>query len=390
FDPRLEERMRAVLPAARRSGARIITNMGAANPAAAAGKVAEIARDLGLEGLRVAAVLGDDVLSAVQVADLAFVDRPGRVSDLGDRVISANAYLGAWPIAEALDQGADVVVTGRVCDAALFLAPMIHRFGWAVDDWTRLGRGTVVGHLLECAGQLTGGYFADPGVKDIPALARLGFPFADVSANGDAVLGKLPDTGGRLSAATCSEQLLYEVIDPATYLQADVTADFSGVRFQEIAPDRIAVSGAGGAPRPATVKVSVGYHDGFMGEGQISYAGLGAAARGRLAIDIVRERLKQTGVEVDALDCTLIGLDSVDRRPVRPEDEAAAREVRARIAARASSALAADRIGAEVEALYTNGPAGGGGVTRRMSEVIAIGSVLLPREQVSASVQLWE
>jgi hypothetical protein len=390
FDPKLEARMGAVLPATRRTGAAIITNMGAANPAGAADEVARIARDLGITGLRVAAVLGDDVLDTVRGADPAFIDRDGRVSDLDARLVSANAYLGALPIAEALSQGADVVVTGRVCDAALFLAPMIHRFGWAVDDWTRLGRGTVVGHLLECAGQLTGGYFADPGVKDVPDLARLGFPFADVNANGDAILGKPPNTGGRLSVASCREQLLYEVFDPSRYLQADVVADFSGVRFHELGSDRVHVSGGDGGKRPATLKVSVGYRDGFIGEGQISYAGAGAAARGRLAIDIVRERLSLTKVTTSALDCSLIGLDSVDRRPLLPEVEAATREVRVRIAARTDSVAAAEQVGAEVEALYTNGPAGGGGTSHSVKEVIAIASILLPREQVTTSLKIVE
>lgn len=390
FDPRLERRMRAALPAARANGATIITNMGAANPVGAADKIVRIGRELGVAGLRVAAVLGDDVLAAVQAVDPTFTDRSGRISDLDGRLVSANAYLGALPIVEALDLGADVVVTGRVCDAALFLAPMIHRFGWAMDDWTKLGRGTVIGHLLECAGQLTGGYFADPGVKDVPDLARLGFPFADVGADGDAVLGKLPEAGGRLSVATCTEQLLYEVFDASAYLQADVTADFTGVRFRDVGPNRIGVCGGDGRPRPADLKVSVGYRDGFIGEGQISYAGPGAARRGRLAIDIVRERLALTRVETDELDCRLIGLDSVDRRPVRPKEEEAVREVRVRIAARTSSKAAAELVGAEVEALYTNGPAGGGGASRRAEEVIAIASVLLPRDRVETTVQLCE
>jgi hypothetical protein len=390
FDPRLEARMHALLPVIRQRGTAVITNMGAANPLGAVAKVLDVARGLGITGLKVAAVLGDDVLAKVRSADPPFVDRDGRVSDLDGRIVSANAYLGAGPIVEALDRGADIIVTGRVCDAALFLAPMIHRFGWAIDDWTRLGRGTLVGHLLECAGQLTGGYFADPGVKDVPRLARLGFPFADVSADGDAILRKLPEAGGRLSVASCTEQLLYEVFDPTAYLQADVTADFSGVRFREVGPDRIAVSGGDGRPRPQDLKVSVGYRDGFFGEGQISYAGPGAARRGRLAIEVVRERLALTGVETNELDCSLIGLDSVDRRPVRPEDEAAVREVRVRVAARTSSASAAELVGAEVETLYTNGPAGGGGVSRRVNEIIAIASVLLPREEVQTTVRVWE
>ena len=195
YDPLLAARMRAVLPACRRNGVRIVTNMGAANPLAAARKVAEVARELGLAGLKVAAVLGDDVLDALRGGDQP-LDEGGTVAALGNRLVSANAYLGAGPIAEALEGGAEVVVTGRAADPAMFLAPLVHEFGWSMEDWERLGRGTVVGHLLECAGQVTGGYFADPGFKDVPDLARLGFPLAEVAEDGTAVVTKVPGSGG--------------------------------------------------------------------------------------------------------------------------------------------------------------------------------------------------
>ena len=180
FDPLLTARMEAVLRPCAEQGIRIITNMGAANPLAAAKATAEIARRLGLGGLRVAAVTGDDVLDEVRQGDYALLERPGTVASLGHSIRSANVYLGIAPIVQALRGGADVVITGRVGDPALFLAPLVHEFGWAMDDWGRLGQGTVVGHLLECAGQITGGYFADPGYKDVPDLARLGFPIAEV------------------------------------------------------------------------------------------------------------------------------------------------------------------------------------------------------------------
>lgn len=382
YDPLLERRLRAVLPAARKHGTRIVSNAGAANPLAAARAAVRVARELGLGGMRVAAVLGDDVLDALRTAELPLIDREGTLGDIRPTMISANAYLGARPIAEALDQGADVVLTGRVCDPALFLGPMIHEFGWGESDWTLLGRGTVVGHLLECAGQLTGGYFADPGFSDVPGLARLGFPLAEVSADGNAVLTKVAGSGGLLSIANCKEQLLYEILDPAAYLQADVTADFRNVAFEELAPDRIAVSGGDGAPCPATLKVSVGYRDGYIGEGQISYAGPGAVARGRLALDIVRERLALAAVPVREIETDLIGLDAVNRT-ARVAEPA---EVRARIAARTDDAEAAGQIGAEVEALYLNGPSGGGGATASVREVVAVASVLLDRAAVATRI----
>jgi hypothetical protein len=276
YDPLLEQRMKAILKICKSKGIRIITNMGAANPGTAATKTAEIARQLGIGRLRIAAVTGDDVLDVCKQRNLPFLEISGRVNDLANRILSANAYLGAEPIAQALAAGADVVITGRVGDPALFLAPLICEFGWAMDDWDRLGRGTLVGHLLECAGQITGGYFADPGYKDIAGLGRLGFPIGEVSEEGHLVITKVPGSGGAVTEATCKEQLLYEVHDPAQYVQSDVIADFSNVEIQEIGPDIVRVQGGRGTPRPETLKVSVGYIDGYIGEGQISYAGPGA------------------------------------------------------------------------------------------------------------------
>ncbi|MDE1914867.1 MAG: DUF1446 domain-containing protein [Sphingomonadales bacterium] len=380
YDPRLEKRMRAVLGPAMAKGVRIISNMGAANPLAAMQAALGVARDMGLTGIRMAAVLGDDVLSVISGQDHTLIDRTGTLAQLAP--ISANAYLGAFPIARALAQGAQVIFTGRVCDPALFLGPMIHAFGWGEQDWTLLARGTAVGHLLECAGQLTGGYFADPGFKDVPGLARLGFPLAEVSPDGHAVLTKVAGSGGRLSLASAREQAMYEILDPARYLQADVVADFTTLRLTEIGPDRIAVSGARGLPRPETLKVSVGYRDGFIGEGQITYAGPGAVARGQLALDIVRERIAMLGLPVEEVRYDLIGVNSAHVGAYHGDPA----EVRARVAARAQDAATAAEIGAEVEALYLNGPSGGGGVTTSLREVVAVASILIGRDVVQPSI----
>jgi len=384
FDPLLGARMEAVLRPCAERGIRIITNMGAANPEGAARATASVARQLGLTGLRIAAVTGDDVLDLVRGGAHALLERPGTVAGLGDAIRSANAYLGVAGIVEALEGGADVVITGRVGDPALFLAPLVHEFGWAMDNWDRLGRGTVVGHLLECAGQITGGYFADPGYKDVPGLARLGFPIAEVAEDGSAVITKVEGSGGRISLASCKEQLLYELLDPEAYLQPDVTADFSSVRFAELGPDRIAVSGGTGRRRPDTLKVSVGYLDSYVGEGQISYTGPGAAARGRLALDIVRERLALTGVQTTETRFELIGVDAVRRTGAASRAEPG--EVRVRVVGRTESMGEAVRIGNEVETLYTNGPAGGGGAWKSARQVVAVVSTLIPQEQARASV----
>ncbi|MBR8129689.1 acyclic terpene utilization AtuA family protein [Burkholderia ambifaria] len=389
YDPLLDARMQAVLPVAARKRVRIVSNMGAANPRAAARRTAQIARSLGLAGLKVAAVEGDDVLDVVLRGALRFEESGDEVAAYRERIVSANAYLGAAPIVDALAAGADVVLTGRVADPSLFAAPLIHAFGWRMDDWDTLGAATVVGHLLECAGQVTGGYFADPGYKDVPDLARLGFPIGEVAADGSVVITKVPHAGGRVSAATCKEQLLYEIHDPARYLQPDVVADFTRVAVAEEAPDRVRVTGGRGTARPETLKVSVAYVDGHIGEGQISYGGPGALARARLALDIVRERLALTGVAATELRFDLIGVDALygDATPVVRGEPA---EVRVRVAGRAASAAEAARIGNEVETLYTNGPAGGGGAFKSTREVIAVQSVLLPRAAVTPSFSFVE
>ena len=389
YDPLLEERMRAVLPLCAARRIKIVTNMGAANPEAAAKKTAEIARSLGLPALMTAAIVGDDVLEACKAGDLPIMEFDGTIKQLGNRLLSANAYLGAGPMAEALSRGADVVITGRASDPALFLAPMLHAFGWAMDDWNLLGKGTVAGHLLECAGQITGGYFADPGYKDIPDLARLGFPIGEVGQDGSLVITKVEGSGGAVTARTCKEQLLYEVHDPKQYIQPDVVADFTQVRVAQEAPDRVRISGGRGTERTGTLKVSVGYVDSFIGEGQISYAGPGALARGRLALEIVRERLKLTGVAASELRFDLIGVDSL-HGPQVAAHASEPYEVRVRVTGRTENLREAVRIGNEVETLYTNGPAGGGGAWKSARDVVAVASVLLPRELAVPHVRFVE
>ncbi|MGE8143700.1 acyclic terpene utilization AtuA family protein [Pseudomonas frederiksbergensis] len=392
FDPLLGERMRRVLPFVGRGAdgsrrrLRVITNMGAANPLAAAQEVRRIAGELGLAGLKVVALTGDDVLATLLGDPSQILDNGKTLASLGERLISANAYLGVDGIIEALRADADVVITGRVADPSLFLGPQMFEFGWAADDWSLLGRGTLVGHLLECAGQISGGYFADPGFKDVPDLARLGFPLAEVDATGRAVISKVAGSGGRIDTATCTEQMIYEVHDPAAYLTPDVSADFSGVSFSVQGLDRVLAEGADGRARPQSLKVSVGYLDGWIGEGQISYGGPGALARGRLARDVVLERLKLTGVVFEEIRVELIGVDALHGSELGSRADSEPWEVRLRVAARCVDRAEAVRIGNEVETLYTNGPYGGGGASKAVRQVVAVASLLLPRDAVTLQI----
>ena len=384
YDPLLSERMKAVLPICYAKGIKIISNMGAANPKAAAAQTVHIASNLGLHGIRVASVVGDDILDLVRGGNFIICAENDNTFPLAsDNMISANAYLGAEPIVEALVTGADVVLTGRTADPSLFLGPLVLEFGWSWTDWKALGQGTLVGHLLECAGQITGGYFADPGYKDVPNLANLGFPYADVSEDGRAVIAKVDGSGGTITKATCKEQLLYEIQDPTAYLTPDVIADFSEVTLEEAGPDRICVFGGNGRPRPDTLKVSVGYRNGYLGEAQISYAGTGALARARLARDILAERLRRYSFSELRFD--FIGVSSIHGENISPPD-AEPYEVRLRTIARAAELAAAELVAREVEALYTNGPAGGGGVSSCTRENLAVRSLLVPRELVRPQI----
>jgi len=389
YDPMLADRLRAVLPQQREKGFRIITNMGAANPLAAGRLALAIARELAITGLKIAVLEGDDVLEQIRTLDTCFLETGEPLAARRESLIAANAYLGAAGIRDALACGAQLVICGRVSDPALFLGPLVHEFGWAMDDWDRLGFGTLVGHMLECAGQVCGGYFADPGRKNVNALARLGFPIGEVRANGELIITKLPGTGGCVSAATCKEQLLYELHDPSAYLQPDVTADFSSVRITELAPDRVRLSGARGLPKPADLKVSVAYREDYVADGQISYGGTAAIERARLAADIVRMRLADMAIPVQAWQADLIGVDALYGATSTTRNSEPA-EVRLRIAARVASLALADAVLREIEALYTNGPAGGGGITVTAREVVAVQSILLAQDQARSNVTLME
>ncbi|MBL8327853.1 MAG: DUF1446 domain-containing protein [Rubrivivax sp.] len=390
YDPLLRERLGAVLPACVREGTRIISNMGAANPPAAGQAVLELARELGLKRLRVAVVSGDEVLELVRARpELPLLDSPRCVGDVLEQLVSANAYLGADALLPALQGDADVVISGRVADPALFLAPLMHHFGWRAEDAPMLGRGILVGHLLECAAQVSGGYLADPGFVDVPDLANLGFPLAEVSADGSAVIGLLPGAGGRVDRLSCTAQLLYEIEDPSHYLQPDVTADFSNVQIEELGHNRVRVQGASGTARPLALKVSLGLREGFVGEGQISYGGPGALSRGQLALQVLQSRLQPLAPRLRELRAELIGVNAL-HGPARgsgaghgrPGDGAEPAEVRVRLAVRAASRADAERAAQEVEALYLNGPAAGGGVALSVREVLAVESVLIPRDGV--------
>ncbi|NQW08845.1 MAG: DUF1446 domain-containing protein [Alphaproteobacteria bacterium] len=393
YSPYLDRILRPVLKDAKAAGVRVVSNFGAANPMGGAAHILAMARELGIEGLKVAVVEGDDLSVVFDENGIrAHTPVEGLAMPEG-RMVAANVYLGAQPIADALALGADVVVVGRCADPALALGPLIHEFGWPLDDLDRIAAGTMVGHLLECGAQVTGGYFADPGYKDVPDFGHVGFPIAEVTIDGTAVIGKADATGGLVSARTVKEQLLYEVHDPSAYLTPDVTLDVTGVRVDEIGPDRVKVSGARGKPKPPTLKATVSFEGGWLGEGEITYAGPNARRRAELAIEVLKTRVRDLGTNWP-LRFDLIGTvatfdgDGGDLRVGQdwPEDG----EFRVRMATRGGDKQMAQWIADEVLSLYCSGPAGGAGVRHRIAPQVTTASILVERGRVKPSARLVE
>lgn len=392
FSPWLHHYLPLVLQQCIDNGIRIVANFGNANPQAAAKQVQSIATELGVNHVRVAVVIGDDLYEYMSYDELRSAPCIEGTTIADRALIGANAYLGARPIAQALSLDVDVVLVGRCTDAALVLGPLIHEFGWSVSDLDLLAAGTMAGHLLECGAQVTGGYFADPGFKDVPDLDQVGFPIAEVSAGGDFVLTKANATGGLVTRRTVSEQLLYEVHDPANYLTPDVTLDITAVELEEVGPNRVRVTGARGKPPPKTLKITLSVEGGWLGEGEISYAGPNALARATLAADVVRKRLKTLGTNMPCR-VELLGTGAVHASVdghFGTDGLSAAGEFRLRVATRCAERESAQRIVDEVLALYCCGPAGGGGVRQSVTGQVSTASILLDREPIEAAVRILE
>jgi len=377
YEPLLDDMLRPVLQACLDHGIRIVGNFGAANPLGAARRLHQLARSLGTRTPRIAVIEGDDLSDPSWIAALS--QATGGATERLE-VVSANAYIGAMSMADALREGADIVVAGRVADPALVLAPAMAHFGWADNDWDRLAGATMAGHLLECGAQVSGGFYADPGIKHVPDLHNLGYPLAQLFDDGSCIVGKPRGTGGVIDRHTVTEQLLYELHDPAAYVTPDVVADITNVVLEEIGSDQVRIFGVKGHPKTDTLKINVCYTSGWLAEAEISYAGVRAEARARMAADIVRKRL---GSDF-RMRCDLIGVSSVlssDRGEwLNSQPVGEALDVRLRIALRDNDQKCAQRLLQEVTALYTCGPAGGGGVRTYLRPTLGTLSCLLMQE----------
>ncbi len=393
YNQLLEARMRKILPLAKKNGIKVITNMGSANPLSAADVTVTIAKELGVKGLKIAAVTGDDISDSItKYYDNEVLELGCPLGTIKESILSTNVYCGADGIIEALKNNADIIITGRVSDPALAIGPIVHEFGWNVkDDADKMGQAVLVGHLLECGGQVTGGYYADPGYKDVPNLEILGFPLIEIDETGEFIVTKVEGSGGMVTTDTCKEQMIYEIHNPEKYMTPDVIADFSHVTFTQMGKDVVQAAHATSHGRPETLKVSVGYKDCFIGEGEISYGGLNCMNRARLAADIVEKRLKLIGVEMEEYRTDYIGYNSLYKNDISnkiaPDHFS---EIRVRCSGRTKDKANATLIANEVEALYTNGPAGGAGATKKVSEVVSICSIFVPREIVDIKVSYQE
>ncbi|MGZ9057902.1 MAG: acyclic terpene utilization AtuA family protein [Burkholderiaceae bacterium] len=374
--------LRPILGDCINNGITIIGNFGAANPRGAASMIQRLAAELGLPAPRIAVVEGDDLSSG----DCRTIVREALAGDFDEhRFVCANAYQGAFAIADAITSGAQVVVTGRVADPSLTVGPAIAHFGWTETDWDQLAGATMAGHLLECGAQVSGGYFADPGYKEVPGLDDVGFPIAEIAADGSCIVTKAANTGGLVDARTVKEQLLYEVHDPAMYLTPDVVADFSDAEVAEVGRDRVRLTGVRGHPRTPTLKANIFFDGGWLGEGEISYAGAGAEARARQAMDVMQKRVgRQLKLRFDLIGVVSVLGDDTDRL-LHATAVGAATDVRLRVAAKHEDSALIDRMLRELTALWTGGPAGGGGVRVNKRQRLSLKSCLVPREKVPAS-----
>jgi len=385
-----------ILPACAEHGIKIIANAGGVNPEACARAARDVASKLGLTPA-IATVAGDDILDELP----NLIDSGEQLSNLDtgedlkahlERVRSANVYLGAFPIAEALDRGADIVITGRVTDPSLTVAPLIHEFGWTATDYDKLAAGTIAGHILECGTQSTGGNY--DRWRTVPNLAGIGYPIVEVAPDGTFVVTKKPGTGGLVDTGTVTSQLLYELGDPTRYLTPDVVADFTSVRLDEDGTDRVRVSGIRGGEPTGTYKVSVGMHAGWRTAAQLTVGGPDAVDKARLTADILFDRLAEDGVAFDPEDRLVEVLGTNVLYPGMadgPEREPS--EVLLRIAVRSAERSGADKLGAELASLLTSGPpglTGFAGGRPKASEIIGFWPALVGKDRVTATVTMWE
>ncbi|MBI1786619.1 MAG: DUF1446 domain-containing protein [Acidobacteria bacterium] len=376
-------------------GIKVIANAGGVNPEACRQAAAEVARRAGRQ-LRIGVVAGDDIQGRLDELlasglELRNLDTGAPLESIRARVLSANVYFGAWPIAAALDEGAQVVITGRCTDTGLALAPMIHEFGWTADDWDRLAAGTIAGHTVECGAQCTGGN-CQAGWESIPGYADIGYPIIEAEPGGSFAITKHQGTGGRVTVASVTEQLLYELGDPRGYITPDCIADFTSIRLAQAGPDRVRFSGIRGRSATDSYKVSISYEAGFKAVGTLVYAWPDACKKAQAADRILRERLERLGLRLDRIRTELVGANAC-HGPLAGDPPPDLAEVVLRVAVASEDKAAVDRFTKELAPLALNGPptvTGLGHGRPKVEEVVAYWPALIPKTAVEPRVSVAE
>ena len=387
--------MERLLPTAVAKGVRVVSNAGGVNPHACAAGVLEVAERLGLAAnVSVGVVSGDDIMERLDQIlasghRLANLDTGEPLEQVRDRIQSANVYLGAWPVVDALAQGATVVITGRVTDTGLTLAPMLYEFGWASDDWNRIAAGTVAGHINECGAQSTGGNCLVDW-ETIPDLADPGYPIIEARPDGSFIVTKHPETGGRVSIASVTEQLLYEMGDPANYITPDCIVDFTSIRLEQVGRDRVAVHHVRGRPATDSLKVSISYLYGYKAVGTLVYSWPDALKKARKADEIIRERLRRIGLTFEEVLTEYVGVNAT-HGPLAGEADPDIAEVQLRIGVRAREVGPVQRFSREIAPLILNGPpsaTGFAGGRPKVEEIVAYWPALIPKAEISPRVEV--
>ncbi|MFZ2864540.1 MAG: acyclic terpene utilization AtuA family protein [Ignavibacteriaceae bacterium] len=393
----IPELMKRILPIIKDKNIKVITNGGGVNPVACANAVLQAAKNLGIKNLKIGVVLGDNIKDnldelILEGAELKNMESNEPIELVKDKILSANVYFGAFPIVEALEKGADIIITGRTTDTGLTLAPMIYEFGWKNTDYNLLSAGTVAGHILECGAQSSGGNFLGDW-QSIPNMAEIGFPVAEAYPNGDVIITKHPNTGGRISFETVAEQLLYEIGDPKSYITPDCIADFTSIKLQDMGNDKVKVYDVKGFPETQFYKVSCSYADGFSAVSSLTYSWPQALSKAKAADEILRKRLANLNLQFDEIRTEFVGYNSTHGPLAKELDEDEINEIVLRIGVRSHDYSSVERFGKEIAPLILTGPpsvTGFAGGRPKPSEVVAYWPALIDKKFVKPIITIME
>ncbi len=393
----IPELMKKILPICKEKNIKVITNGGGVNPLSCANAVIKVANELGIKNLKVGIVLGDNLLDRLDEiiasgAELKNMETGEPITSVRDKLLSANVYFGAFPIVEALQMGADIVITGRTTDTGLTLAPMIYEFGWSRTDYDKLSAGTVAGHILECGAQSSGGNFLGDW-KSVPYMAEIGFPIAEAFPDGEVIITKHKNTGGKVSFETVAEQLLYEIGDPKSYITPDCVADFTSIRLEDLGNDRVRVYDIKGLPETEFYKVSCSYADGYSASATLTYSWPEALTKAKAADQILRKRLENLSLTFDEIRTEFIGYNACHGPLAKQIPEEDINEIMLRVAVRSKDYYSVERFGKEIAPLILTGPpsvTGFAGGRPKPSEVVAYWPALIPKRLVEPKVEIME